>query len=52
MTIRFKLITLLLSFLISAPFSITANSAESIAFPSQEWSFNGPFGTFDRGELQ
>ena len=52
MTLRSKLITLLLSTLISAPFSITANSAESIAFPSQEWSFNGPFGTFDRGELQ
>ena len=52
MTLRSKLITLLLSTLISAPFSIIANSAESIAFPSQEWSFNGPFGTFDRGELQ
>ncbi|MCH2630239.1 MAG: cytochrome c1 [Nisaea sp.] len=52
MTIRSKLIALLLSVLVSAPFSIIANSAESIAFPSQEWSFNGPFGTFDRGELQ
>ena len=52
MTLRSKLITLLLTTLISAPSSIIANSAESIAFPSQEWSFNGPFGTFDRGELQ
>ena len=52
MTLRSKLITLLLSTLISAPFSIIANSAESIALPSQEWSFSGPFGTFDRGELQ
>ena len=52
MTIRSKLIALLLSVLVSAPISITANGAESIAFPSQEWSFNGPFGTFDRGELQ
>ena len=52
MTLRSKFITLLLSILISAPISITANGAESIAFPSQEWSFNGPFGPFDRGELQ
>ena len=52
MTIRSKLIALLLSVLVSAPISITANGAESIAFPSQEWSVNGPFGTFDRGELQ
>ena len=52
MTIRSKLIALLLSVLVSAPISITANGAESIAFPSQKWSFNGPFGTFDRGELQ
>ena len=52
MPIRSKLIALLLSVLVSTPISITANGAESIAFPSQEWSFNGPFGTFDRGELQ
>ena len=52
MTIRSKLIALLLSVLVSAPISITANGAENIAFPSQEWSCNGPFGTFDRGELQ
>ena len=47
-----KLIPLLLTFLVTVPVTTTARSAESIPFPSQEWSFNGPFGTFNRGELQ
>jgi len=47
-----KLIPLLLTFLVTVPVATTARSAESIPFPSQEWSFNGPFGTFNRGELQ
>ena len=47
-----KVIPLLLTFLVTVPVATTARSAESIPFPSQEWSFNGPFGTFNRGELQ
>ena len=47
-----KLIILLLTVLVTAPIATTARSAESVAFPIQEWSFNGPFGTFNRGELQ
>lgn len=29
-----------------------ASAAEGSALPAQGWSFNGPFGTFDRGQLQ
>ena len=47
-----KLILFLVTFLVTVPVATTARSAESIPFPSQEWSFNGPFGTFNRGELQ
>ena len=47
-----KLIILLLTVLVTVPIATTARSAESVAFPTQEWSFNGPFGTFNRGELQ
>ena len=47
-----KVIILLLTVLITVPIATTARSAESVAFPTQEWSFNGPFGTFNRGELQ
>ena len=47
-----KFIPLLLTLLVTVPAATTARSAESIPFPSQEWSFNGPFGTFNRGELQ
>ena len=47
-----KLIILLLTVLVTVPIATTARSAESVAIPTQEWSFNGPFGTFNRGELQ
>ena len=47
-----KLIILLLTVLVTVPIATTARSAENVAFPTQEWSFNGPFGTFNRGELQ
>ena len=47
-----KLIILLLTVLLTVPIATTARSAASVAFPTQEWSFNGPFGTFNRGELQ
>ena len=47
-----KLIILLLTVLVTVPIATAARSAESVAFPTQEWSFNGPFGTFNRGELQ
>ena len=47
-----KLIILLLTVLFTVPIATTARSAESVVFPTQEWSFNGPFGTFNRGELQ
>ena len=46
-----KLIILLLTVLVTVPIATTARSAESVVFPTQEWSFNGPFGTFNRGEL-
>ena len=41
-----KLIILLLTVLVTVPIATAARSAESVAFPTQEWSFNGPFGTF------
>lgn len=47
-----KLILFLVTSLVTVPVATTARSAETIPFPSQEWSFNGPFGTFNRGELQ
>jgi len=34
------------------PMNYTARAAEGVALPEQTWSFNGAFGTFDRGELQ
>ena len=38
--------------LVMAISTAPAKAASGIAVPSQEWSFNGVFGTFDRGELQ
>lgn len=35
-----------------AGFSGAAQAAEGIEIPTQEWSFQGPFGTFDRAALQ
>ncbi|HSM20226.1 MAG TPA: cytochrome c1, partial [Hyphomicrobiales bacterium] len=31
---------------------VAAAEAEGPALPEVEWSFAGPFGTFDRGQLQ
>ena len=33
------------------PFSANA-AGDAIHYPQEKWSFNGPFGTFDRGSLQ
>jgi len=35
-----------------AAFALPALAAEAPAPPAQKWSFDGPFGAFDRGELQ
>jgi ubiquinol-cytochrome c reductase cytochrome c1 subunit len=40
-----------LSFLFLAP-SIVKAAGEGAELEKQDWSFNGPFGTFDRGSLQ
>jgi ubiquinol-cytochrome c reductase cytochrome c1 subunit len=46
-----KIITLtLVSFLVLSPMAQAAGDAPHIE--TQEWSFNGPLGTFDRGALQ
>ncbi len=39
-------------FLCLLVFSAPALAAESIAPPKQDWSFDGPFGTFDRASAQ
>lgn len=44
-------ITLCLSFFVAVPVVNAAESAHH-ELVEQEWSFNGPFGTFDRGALQ
>ncbi|MCK4867258.1 MAG: cytochrome c1, partial [Alphaproteobacteria bacterium] len=33
-------------------FSTTAVASEGAALPDQEWSWSGPFGTFDKAQLQ
>ena len=38
--------------LVMAISTAPVKAASGIAVPTQEWSFNGVFGTFDRGELQ
>jgi len=38
--------------LILAGFSTTAAASEGTALPDQEWSWEGPFGTFDKAQLQ
>jgi ubiquinol-cytochrome c reductase cytochrome c1 subunit len=35
---------------LAAPAALAAGA--EVAIPAQKWSFNGPFGTFDRAELQ
>lgn len=40
----------LVSFIAFAPVTKAADSSHNVE--SQDWSFNGPFGTFDRGALQ
>jgi cytochrome c1 len=38
--------------LILAGFSTAAAASEGTALPDQEWSWEGPFGTFDKAQLQ
>ncbi|HVL72798.1 MAG TPA: cytochrome c1 [Beijerinckiaceae bacterium] len=44
--------TLVAGLLLALGFSVPANAAAGIAPPTQRWSFQGPFGTFDRAQLQ
>ncbi len=47
-----KIIPLIaLSLIVLTPFSAKA-AGDGAELEHQDWSFNGPFGTFDRGELQ
>lgn len=50
MRIAFAAAALALSFGVGA--AATADAAETIALPETEWSFDGIFGTYDRGALQ
>ena len=43
---------LLVACALSAASSAIAQEQESLAPPRQSWSFAGPFGTFDRGQIQ
>ena len=36
----------------AAAFALPARAAEQDTPPRQKWSFSGPFGTFDRAQLQ
>ena len=38
--------------LLAAAPAPVASAAEAGKVPAQKWSFNGPFGTFDRNELR
>lgn len=49
-TIKMRAILTALAFAFTAPAALAAGA--EVAIPAQKWSFNGPFGTFDRAELQ
>lgn len=40
------------SLLLAGGFTLSAQAAEATHPPAQKWSFSGPFGTFDRAQLQ
>ncbi len=53
MTLQRSLLALVLAAGFVAPFSMTAGAAEAAPEPPrQNWSFSGPFGMFDRAQLQ
>jgi ubiquinol-cytochrome c reductase cytochrome b/c1 subunit len=53
MTLQRSLLALALAAGLSAPFAMTAGAAEGTPEPPrQKWSFSGPFGLYDRAQLQ
>lgn len=53
MTLQRSLLALVLAAGLTAPFAMTAGAAEGTPEPPrQSWSFAGPFGQFDRAQLQ
>lgn len=52
MTLQRSLLALVVAAGFAAPFAMPAGAAEAIEPPYQKWSFSGPFGQFDRAQLQ
>jgi len=53
MNVQRSLLALALAAGLSAPFAMTAGAAEGTPEPPrQKWSFSGPFGLYDRAQLQ
>jgi len=52
MTLQRSLLALALAAGLAAPFAMPAGAAEAVEPPRQTWSFAGPFGMFDRAQLQ
>lgn len=52
MTLQRSLLALVLAAGLAAPFAMPAGAAEGVEPPRQKWSFSGPFGLYDRGQLQ
>ena len=50
MRLRHTMLTL--GLLLAAPVAALAQGHEAVRAPPQNWSFNGPFGTFDRASAQ
>ncbi len=49
---RFLYLAAVVGLLFAAPVTALAQGHEAVSAPPQPWSFNGPFGTFDRASAQ
>jgi cytochrome c1 len=52
MILQRSVLALAVAAALTAPFAWAANAAEAEQPPRQKWSFSGPFGKYDRGQLQ
>jgi len=52
MMVKKKILAAVIAVAAVGMFAGSAGAAESVTPPRQDWSFAGPFGTFDRGQLQ